>query len=445
MCVAIALLSSCEETFLEGYEDDPSRPLEVSEDVLLTSAQTYTYFVYGDEIQRTSSVLMQQMQGADRQFLALNRYVINATDYQPTWNNAYAGGLKDLDLLIEVSEEKGAAHYAGVAKVLTAMNLGVLTDVFGAIPFSEGLSGAENLTPSYDSGEEIYTHILSLLDDAVTDFNSESTIAVGSDDMIYGGDLGKWTKLAYALKARYLNHLSETDKYDADAVLAALAKGFESNEDNAVGRFQSSRRQANLWYQFLEADRPGYIIQEGYLYDLMEEKDDPRLSLYRSEDAQSIPSLGSATSPLLMATYMEAKFIEAEAQARKGNEGNAQAALEEAVTASIELIENISVSQGVLGEDETGAAEDYIESLSLEGNIESIMEQKYIAMFTQSETWTDWRRTGYPNIDAFPGNQTSDRIPRRLPYPQSETLYNPQNTPDLDFPENLLQPIWWDK
>src|SRR6185503_5658721 len=56
--------------------------------------------------------------------------------------------------------------------------------------------------------------------------------------------------------------------------------------------------------------------------------------------------------------------------------------------------------------------------------LEKIMVQKYIAQFTNVECFTDWRRTGFPNIQPVPVNITGDVIPRRLPNPQSERIYN---------------------
>ena len=74
------------------------------------------------------------------------------------------------------------------------------------------------------------------------------------------------------------------------------------------------------------------------------------------------------------------------------------------------------------------SAQLYIDSLPGATTLELIMEEKYISMFTQGESWTDWRRTGYPTLSADPLLFFND-IPRRLPYPESEYLYNEQNVP----------------
>jgi hypothetical protein len=66
------------------------------------------------------------------------------------------------------------------------------------------------------------------------------------------------------------------------------------------------------------------------------------------------------------------------------------------------------------------------------------MTQKYIAMFLDPEAFADWRRTGIPSLTPNTGSQ----IPRRLPYPETEVLYN-QNCPKPSV-INIFTRVWWD-
>ena len=65
--------------------------------------------------------------------------------------------------------------------------------------------GEEDFTPSYDSQEVVYDQINMLLDEAISLLSGQdaSGITVGDDDLIYGGDVNRWIRAAYALKARY--------------------------------------------------------------------------------------------------------------------------------------------------------------------------------------------------------------------------------------------------
>ena len=72
------------------------------------------------------------------------------------------------------------------------------------------------------------------------------------------------------------------------------------------------------------------------------------------------------------------------------------------------------------------------------------MTQKYIAMYNQSESWTDWRRTAFPKLTAVTGTE----IPRRWLYPQSERLYNGANLAATGYivsnPNWIFSKMWWD-
>src|SRR5690606_7180452 len=95
------------------------------------------------------------------------------------------------------------------------------------IPYSEGFD-FETVTPAYDDDQELYGQVLSLLDQGIANLKLETTRTIGDDDFIFGGDIARWEKFAYTLKARYLIH---TQSY-AEA-LTALDNGFESNGDDA--------------------------------------------------------------------------------------------------------------------------------------------------------------------------------------------------------------------
>jgi hypothetical protein len=75
------------------------------------------------------------------------------------------------------------------------------------------------------------------------------------------------------------------------------------------------------------------------------------------------------------------------------------------------------------------------------------MTQKYIALYSHGlESWTDFRRTGYPAITPVPGGTNAfnlnGEVPRRLPYPQTEIDLNPSNVPITE--PNFQNPFWWD-
>jgi len=66
------------------------------------------------------------------------------------------------------------------------------------------------------------------------------------------------------------------------------------------------------------------------------------------------------------------------------------------------------------------------------------MEEKSIANFLNEENFTDWRRTGFPLLTKVQGGLSD--IPRRLLYPESEILTNPQPQQTAV----LTDRVWWD-
>jgi len=130
----------------------------------------------------------------------------------------------------------------------------------------------------------------------------------------------------------------------------------------------------------------------------------------------------NAVIPLI--SYVEIKFLEAEAIARTG--GDASAALAEAITASM-------VQAGTADYDAYVTAHSDLSGLSDEEVIERIMVEAYKGYygFNFVETWSNWRRTGYPGITPDPGGSNgfnpSGGVPLRFPYVGSEQQTNFDN------------------
>ena len=164
---------------------------------------------------------------------------------------------------------------------------------------------------------------------------------------------------------------------------------------------------------------------------------DPRTSFYATLDKGVYSDLssigakyGSADSPLPLVTLVEGGFIAAEANLRLGNMPAAVDAYNAAVSGHVKI---------VTGKD----IEDPFKSSVLIPTggtltMEKLMDQKYIAMFTQPEVWADYRRTGLPALPT-PAGAVVAGIPQRLPTAQSERLYNSKAVVVSD----LLKKLWF--
>lgn len=65
--------------------------------------------------------------------------------------------------------EKQSPGHKGIADVLMVMNLSMVVDVWGDVPYSQAFGG-EVLRPAYDNQEQLYNTMLGLLDEAIVEF-----------------------------------------------------------------------------------------------------------------------------------------------------------------------------------------------------------------------------------------------------------------------------------
>jgi hypothetical protein len=104
----------------------------------------------------------------------------------------------------------------GITLVMRSMVFGLLTDLYGDVPYTSALKGDEGgkdkTFPTYDDQKSIYEGILSDLKTASTLLSKKKTEYSnnpGSVDLYYNGDPAKWRKLANSLALRYYMRISE--------------------------------------------------------------------------------------------------------------------------------------------------------------------------------------------------------------------------------------------
>jgi hypothetical protein len=447
----MALVSSCEK-YVEGYDISPNEPLTANLDILLTGIEVSTINSYTGNLARLPGLFANQLAGRQFQFEEYEVYSLDESDIDNEWNQLYNRGLINSQQLIDQAGDNNRI-YRGMGRVLKAMNIGLATDLWGDVPYTQalkGLSGEEAFNPAYDAQENILRDIQSTLEAAIQDLASdpdnldENLRFPAGDDLFFGGDPEKWANVARILQARYLNRLSERDpQASATQILAILdeayANGLDGTDDDMMAPHGEAVPEWNQWYAF-EQNREGYMVVDPEFVELLVSLNDPRLPLYVTTFIDSMgnevyleqpigPRFNAPSAPLPLVTFFEAKFIEAEAALRAGDAGRAATAFNQALEANLQH----------LGFDtEMGPGAAYLAANAAGGSVtlEQIMTQKYLAMFTQPEVWADWRRTGLPELTP----NTGAEIPRRLPTSQNERLYNTNAVVVFD----LFQRVWWD-
>ena len=158
------------------------------------------------------------------------------------------GTLPDLYVM---AEKEGAYHYLGVVKLFRALGFMAMVDVSGEMPYTDALG--PDINPKYDDGKTIFEGCLKELDEAIELFSKSQEAGatpLKSGDSWNNGDVDKWIKMCYGLKARWLNNLSKkTSLYDPTAILDALTKAPQSNADNTVINHENvqGNNVDNMW------------------------------------------------------------------------------------------------------------------------------------------------------------------------------------------------------
>ena len=464
---------SCENSF-EELNIDPNNPVEADVKLVLTAAEDNILARINEREESydyMSATFIRAFAGRLIFFDQWNEISSRDSD----WDGMYNGLLDAQDVITRGTEQE-LFHHVGIAKILTAVALGYLSDIYGAIPYTNALKGPTLTAPTFDSQESIYNDIFTLLEGGINDLNSDSSRPLGTEDFIFDGNISAWKATAYLLLARYQNHLSIKDpsgsaKLALASISEAIEAGMDSPDDDFVYPYEISGRN-NPWSGFYSTS-PWIIASKDFM-DLLQNSNDPRIECYweptildgtyQGKDNSS-PNTGNiveefsrlgafygeTTSPVPIATYAELRFIEAEAALRDGENERAAMAHNVGVNASIDKVTPWYENK-LDGEDLTSYQQriaDYKAAHAMEDassiNLEKIMTQKYIALFSMSiENWVDVRRHNYqfPTYHAIPtdddGNAVaSDYVWRGL-YPQNEISKNP-NTPE----SSLYEKLWW--
>jgi hypothetical protein len=242
-----------------------------------------------------------------------------------------------------------------------------------------------------------------------------------------------------------------------------------SNDKDFEVTFLSEPDRQHPMYAFAFRNREGDIVISQRFIDSMAVLNDPRIPFYFNANGQTdeegdpeyigydnggsvaVPlqnvraRLGeyavgtSGAVPQRLLTYFQTQFMLAEAALTLGTTGNARTYFSNALQASMEKV-GVPASQAKTYMDSRLAA--YDAAAPAQAKLSVIMRDKWVAQFGMGiEAWTDWRRTGFPQLDPATVNTSPDGlIPRRLPYSVNELNSN-ANAPDQVL---MNQPVWWD-
>ena len=477
LCLSLIMLfTHCDDGF-EEMNQDPNNPTFVPTSYLLAGAQTNLmeelFGLYNESFKLNLLGMRYMQHWSSTLYTDTDRYVTIEEDFTPV----YFKGLRDLEEVIRLNTDEetvGEASMSGpavnqiaVSRILKAYAYHNLTDIWGDIPYSEALLGSENSSPIYDTQEQIYNSLLTELDEAYTQIDEGAGAIEG--DLIYGGDMAKWKLFAQSLRLRLGMRLSEVDPAKAQTIVQdALTKGvFMSNADNALFNYNEQVPFVNPWYNEFELETITLAVTNT-MVDRLKELNDPRLPAFAEpadalgeyigmpygvnaavagsikNEEVSLPSdnVITPTFPAMLQTYTEVLFLQAEAAARGWAGGNAEQLYDAAITASME--------QWGIAEADIAAYLAQPEIAYDAANFQkSIGDQKWLALYMQGmESWAEWRRLDYPELQAAPDAAAGRDIPRRKGYPLTEITLNKTHYEEAiqrQGPDLMSTRVWWDQ
>lgn len=475
-CIIFTFVA-CDPSDFDDLNVDPTQVKDAPTRTLLTFAQQQLPFTVWNSPVRNVGGYSTVHYNLYAQYLSEGPYpgaqLYNVRNL--SWTAWYTGPLYNLQTIINLNKEEsplsdisnGArANQMAVARILKAYYFWFLTDIYGDIPYFDALKGNEVLQPKFDPQQEIYNDLFKELTEAQAQIDMSSPGVAG--DIIMGGNMAAWKRFANTARLFMSLRLIGREPAKAKAEFtAAMNDGvIESNAQNITYRFiGGDPNNWNPWYEnYTNDNRNDYAISNT-LADYMLENKDPRVFVYGevlngtdikplvygSAAAKNIPGVYSRVGTALQAdntevpifTYAQVLFAQAEMAQRNLVAGDAEQLYEDAIKASWQF-------WGVYDESKYNAfiADPDIAYSAADG-LEKIITQKWVHQYLNGfEAWTDWRRTGYPDLDPAPDAVDDRGIPRRLGYPSNARALNQANYDDVltrQGPDDNYTRVWWDK
>ncbi|HET9277974.1 MAG TPA: SusD/RagB family nutrient-binding outer membrane lipoprotein [Flavitalea sp.] len=150
-----------------------------------------------------------------------------------------------LNLLNAINDGRNTnrPEYAGAGWALFAFSWLQLADYHGDVILDEAFK-SEQLTFKYNTQDQVYDHVKVLCDSAIYYFNQVSSASDGfatkGDKYFYAGNIDRWKKFVYGVKALVYHRYINKSTYSADSVIKYADLSFASAADDAIIKFDAS-------------------------------------------------------------------------------------------------------------------------------------------------------------------------------------------------------------
>jgi hypothetical protein len=479
-------LAACTKNFLD-VNKDPNTSTDVPPKTLLPAATVSIAFANSNELGKAAALLMQYTAGLSGQSQAYDRW--NLAGFDGQWGEElYQNSINTLGILIRKTQNRSRA-YAGIAKLEMAYTFSIITDLWGDAPYSQAGQGLDENgvlkfpQPRFDSQMDIYLgnsslgikSLFNLVREGLVDIAANGPVRPGldpgADDLVYAGDLSKWTRLGNSLLLKFAlqvsNKAPDTTRNVINEVINNNRPFINAIDGSLDFNVPFSNANPNAYYM---QDIGGTITNTQMLSNrfLTLERslnDSLRLSRFFIKPAATfigydngspfiapvaanrsyygVYVLGATRrgeAPVRLVTAFRSYFILAEAALRFGVTGDPNVYYQNGIRAAMR-------SAGLTDADINAYFTANPTIVTLSGTptqkLEQILTQKYVASVSNGiESYHDYRRTGLPLLTPPILTEGDDpsTLPRRFPYTVSEGTANP-NQPNPRPRTNTK--IWW--
>lgn len=454
LLMSAMLLFSCQD-LVDGIDDNPNDITisDVDATLFLTGSQLANTSASLGHLNRIAGMWSGQLTGLSSLYSNIYGYSISTAESVATWGRIYIGIIPNVrHMRAQLPDD---ALVQGIAKTLEAQAVGLGASLFGDVPYSQ-VNTEEIDDPSFDNQMDVLNSVISLLDNAISDFNSAGSGRNLDVDIYYGGDSNQWKAAAYTLKARY-----QMIMRDYSGAYASAQNGISSANDNMQhiprGDASVSSGDKNLFWEILEGSRTGDIgSANSYLSKML----DPAAAEYRGnaktdETARGAYSFVDATGgannlgiieqyePQNIVSFEENHLILAEAGARTSGFDTGLGHLNEFrawLNSGGRLNSNFSdmpyLYEAYEAADfDSGGMENADGVTSDRALLREIIEERYVSGFGEFMPFDDARRLRKSDSDLsvpFPLNTSAASAhPERFPYSDDELNSN-ANAPSSD-------------
>jgi hypothetical protein len=433
---------------------------------------------------------------------------VNNTTYYIRWNGywdrIYGSVMSPSKQVIKLAKDNGLPLFATWAKFIRVLAVSKLTAIHGPVIYSNYGTTANSIL--YDKESDLYTLFFAQLDSIQTDFAANTTYkGFVKFDPSYKGDITKWMKAVNSLRLRLAMRISKVApalaKTQGEKAMSDAGGLIESNDYNLnISLLGGKMYMAVICFEW-DDTRMGAVM-ESFLLGLKDGRvakyfqgpnlsQDASLSVYNykgirngaytqakidrvpfsrvSDDFQTVQNRRSITAA-------EVSFLKAEAALRgwtgagdaKTNyengvrlsfanwgAGGVDAYLADATSKPIDYVDPKDARNNFTASSTITVAWNAGDSNELK--LEKIITQKWINNFTNAlESWTDFRRTGYPKIPRVAKNDSSpdwgvipaDQWIKRMPFTNGERTGNAAAVADaaskLGGADLISTRLWWD-